>query len=71
MSSGLDPYQDGHSVGPDLGPNCLQRETADDKRQHSKERVKLSGKKTNGSSMKQVYSYAFFAIQALLAVPRG
>ena len=25
MSNGLDPDQDQHSVGPDLGPNCLQR----------------------------------------------
>ena len=25
VSNGLDPDQDGHSVGPDLGPNCLQR----------------------------------------------
>ena len=25
MSNKLDPDQDRHSVGPDLGPNCLQR----------------------------------------------
>ena len=25
MSNSLDPYQDPHSVGPDLGPNCLQK----------------------------------------------
>ena len=25
VSNGLDPDQDRHSVGPDLGPNCLQR----------------------------------------------
>ena len=25
MSKCLDPDQDRHSVGPDLGPNCLQR----------------------------------------------
>ena len=34
MSNSLDPDQDrqnGHSVGPDLGPNCLQRLSADDK----------------------------------------
>ena len=30
MSSSLDPDQDRYSVGPDLGPNCLQRLTADD-----------------------------------------
>ena len=26
----LDPDQDQHSVGPDLGPNCLQRLSAED-----------------------------------------
>ena len=31
MSNSLDPDQDGHSVGPDLGPNCLQSLSADDK----------------------------------------
>ena len=31
VSNGLDPDQDRHSVGPDLGPNCLQRSSADDK----------------------------------------
>ena len=31
MSYGSDPDQDQHSVGPDLGPNCLQRLSADDK----------------------------------------
>ena len=30
VSNGLDPYQDGHSDGPDLGPNCSQRLSADD-----------------------------------------
>ena len=31
MSNHLDPDQDQHSVGPDLGPNCLQRLAVDDK----------------------------------------
>ena len=26
----LDPDQDGSFIGPDLGPNCLQRLSADD-----------------------------------------
>ena len=30
MSNSLDPDQDRH-VGPDLGPNCLQRLSEDDK----------------------------------------
>ena len=31
VSNGLDPDQDRRSVGPDLGPNCLQNLSADDK----------------------------------------
>ena len=31
VSNSFDPDQDRHSVGPDLGPNCLQRLLADDK----------------------------------------
>ena len=33
MSNSLDPDQAQHFVGPDLGPNCLQRLSADDTRQ--------------------------------------
>ena len=32
--NGLDPDQDRHSVGPDLGPNCLQRLSAGDNSHH-------------------------------------
>ena len=42
MSKGLDPDQDRRSVGPDLGPICLQRLSADDKVDASKEIVKLA-----------------------------
>ena len=35
----LDPDQDGHFVGPDLGPNYLQRLSPDDKVTASEERV--------------------------------
>ena len=31
MSNSLNQDQVGHSVRPDLGPNCLQRSSADDK----------------------------------------
>ena len=31
VSNLLDPDQDRHCVGPDLGPNCLQRLSADEK----------------------------------------
>ena len=33
LSNSLDPDQDRHSVGPDLGANCLQRLSTDDKSQ--------------------------------------
>ena len=29
VSNSLDPHQAGHFVGPDLGPNCLQKLSAD------------------------------------------
>ena len=41
VSNVFDPGQDQHSVGPDLGPNCLQQLSADDKVAASKEKVKL------------------------------
>ena len=31
MSNSLDPDQDRQNIGPDLGPNCLQRLLADNK----------------------------------------
>ena len=34
VSNNLDPDQARHFVGPDLGPNCLQRLSADDKSCH-------------------------------------
>ena len=40
VSNGLEPDQDGCSVGPDLDPNCLQRLSADNKVATSMEKVK-------------------------------
>ena len=40
-SNGLDPEQDPRSVGPDLGPNCLQRLSADNKIKWPLARTKL------------------------------
>ena len=37
MSKSLDPDQARHFVGPDLGPNCLQMLSADNKSRSSKE----------------------------------
>ena len=34
VSNSLDPDQDQHSFSPDLGPNCLQRLSADNKSHH-------------------------------------
>ena len=34
VSNSSDPDQARHFVGPDLGPNCLQRLSADDKSLH-------------------------------------
>ena len=39
MSNNLDPDQVRHFVGPDLGPNCLQRLSAED---FGRQRVKES-----------------------------
>ena len=39
MLNSLDPGQARRSVGPDLGPSCLQRLSADDTSRH---RVKVS-----------------------------
>ena len=34
VSNSLDPDQARRFVGPDLGPNCLQKLSADDKSRH-------------------------------------
>ena len=39
MSNSLDPDQDRHYVGPDLGPNCLQSLSATTKVTASREKV--------------------------------
>ena len=37
IAKGLDPYQDRITFGPDLGPNCLQRLSADNNSHHKQE----------------------------------
>ena len=39
VQKSLDPDQDRHSGSPDLGPNCLQSLSVDDKVSARKERV--------------------------------
>ena len=43
-SNGLDPDQDRRFVGPDLGPNCLQRLSADDKSRIYQGKERVSGR---------------------------
>ena len=40
VSNSLDPDQARHFVGPDLGPNCLQRLSAETKDTPNRQRVK-------------------------------
>ena len=42
VSNSLDPVQNWHSVGPDLGPNCLQKYQQTTKIAASKDRVNPS-----------------------------
>ena len=42
VSNSLDPDQARHSVGPDLGPNCLQKLSAEDTRRYRVKRLPMS-----------------------------
>ena len=44
VSNGLDTDQDRRFVGPDLGPNCLQRLSADDKSPNCLQRLSADEK---------------------------
>ena len=71
MSNGLDPDQDRQNVGPDLGPNCLQRLSSDDKSATSKDKVELvipwSGSNTFLSRRNSKESALFATIEAYLS----
>ena len=43
MSNKLNPDQARHFVGPDLGPNCLQRSSADDTSKQSGSKLFAKG----------------------------
>ena len=58
VSNTLNPDQARHFVGPDLGPNCLQRLSADNK-------VALSGKELN---TKQLTCRYYFLAKTLAKV---
>ena len=46
VSNSLDPDEAQHFVGPDLGPNCLQRLSADDTRTLVGKELTATRKKT-------------------------
>ena len=50
MSNSLDPDQDRCSVGPDLGPNCLERLSPDD------EKVAAGKKRVNSPQRHNIYT---------------
>ena len=62
VSNGFDPDQDCRSVGPDLGPNCLQKISADDKSRRfnvvtDNENIKHLTCKINNHSMPYLITY--------------
>ena len=67
MSNSLDPDQARHFVGPDLGPNCLQRVSADDKSCHQrlKSYCRFSAIFDNGGNFCD-FLFAFVHTKALL-----
>ena len=44
VPNGLDPNQARHFVGPDLGPKCMQRLSADDKSRRYQEKARNHAK---------------------------
>ena len=60
MSNSLDPDQAQHFVGPDLGPNCLQRLSADDTNRQSALDIKDTHK--NNTSAANVFGAWRFKI---------
>ena len=62
MSNGFNPDQDRRSVGPDLGPNCLQKIFADDQSRRfnavtDNENIKHLTCKINNHSMPYLIIY--------------
>ena len=63
MSNSLDPDQARHFVGPDLGPNCLQRLSADD---ISKQRANTMSPRQSQLVMSSRYYHPYFALINIL-----
>ena len=66
VSNCLDPDQDRHSVGPDLGPNCLQRLSADD--ESCRKQGKSSHLITESVLMWMMPPYIYTLIKNLITV---
>ena len=74
VSNGLDPDQDWHSVGPDLGPTCLLKLSADDKNHRARVTIQLvydqSSKISNTSCLsKTAQPQQMLNWQAILWIP--
>ena len=63
VSNSLDPDQAQHFVGPDLGPNCLQRLSADDTL--SWQRVNRVKNKLNEPPHKSIFMRSAMAYMSL------
>ena len=72
VSNSLDPDQAQHFVGPDLGPNCLQRLSADNtirqKAKHNHYKIVKSPKCIDENSYKRSHNKLFcFSPQAFVS----
>ena len=66
MSNGLDPDQDRHSVGSDLGRNCLKRLTVEDKSTLGNDKSCFSGYVAH-----EAYSFFIYKKEPLFEILRS
>ena len=59
VSNGLGPGLDRHSVGPDLGPNCLQRLSVDDKLKYSHVQKTCPKRQLKKNTKKKIFFYIY------------
>ena len=64
MSNSLDPDQAQHFVGPDLGPNCLQRLSADNAGRQKVNMIYI------GSILINIYTIVYIFINRFTAPQR-
>ena len=65
MLNGLDPDQDRYCVGPDLGPNCFQRLSEDNKSLSHGFRFSLSVKETDAFTLCMLGNFPSFCCRLL------